>query len=191
MMCSALPGRFDNKPVYPICEYRYGFPERGVKALKLWTKHKAQSQPKPVPYLSMYLCHTITLARFKKFTTLAHFPPLPPSPLSHLPEPHPPILTPQKPLPHPHHLPHDPPYSSSLKPKSTSPPTPPPSNEITEKEKTNLPFPTPLPSATNSAPTVHRNAKAFVMGTVRDNSADPIRRKNHMLPVMFMTNGRA
>jgi hypothetical protein len=46
-------------------------------------------------------------------------------------------------------------------------------------------------SAHHSPSTVNMNASELVMGTVRLNSALPIKMKNHMLPVTLRSNGTA
>lgn len=46
-------------------------------------------------------------------------------------------------------------------------------------------------SAHHSPSTVNKNASELVMGTVRLNSAFPIKIKNHTLPVMFKSKGTA
>jgi hypothetical protein len=46
-------------------------------------------------------------------------------------------------------------------------------------------------SANHSPSTVNRNASEFVMGTVKLNSAFPIRMKNQILPVMLNNRGTA
>jgi hypothetical protein len=48
-----------------------------------------------------------------------------------------------------------------------------------------------LPSAHHSPTTVNKKASEFVMGTVRLNSAFPIKMKNHTLPVTFNSSGIA
>lgn len=46
-------------------------------------------------------------------------------------------------------------------------------------------------SAHHSPNTVNKNAREFVIGTVRLNSALPINMKNHTLPVTFSNSGIA
>ena len=52
-------------------------------------------------------------------------------------------------------------------------------------------LPTPFPSAHHSPSTVNKNAREFVIGTVRLNSAFPMRIKNHTLPVILRSRGIA
>jgi|TARA_R110002003_G_scaffold143_14_gene13292 hypothetical protein len=46
-------------------------------------------------------------------------------------------------------------------------------------------------SANHSPRTVNKNAREFVMGTVRLNSALPMRMKNQILPVILNKSGTA
>jgi hypothetical protein len=55
----------------------------------------------------------------------------------------------------------------------------------------NSPLLITLPSAHHSPSTVNIKASEFVMGTVRLNSAFPIKIKNHTLPVTFKRRGIA
>lgn len=48
-----------------------------------------------------------------------------------------------------------------------------------------------LPSTHHSPRTVNKNAREFVIGTVRLSSACPINRKNQTLPVTFNSSGIA